>query len=171
MADRYLSPDGEVSASVAKGRLYALAVGFEGVGMLGAASLIRRNWRAVAARPDLWRQMDRDCKSAVEATVARKDAITELVPGKYCYYIDSTQDTSVHGGFVPSIVVECEAGHYPMIGDPKTLQAPWVWGSDLETAEAIAASVNEGLGLTEADVVRIVASSMRAQNAGKELPR
>lgn len=89
-----------------------------------------------------------------------------LERGKYCFWINETQDPSVHGGYVPSLVVENDPGHYPMIGDPRQHQAPWVWG-DLETAQRLAKEHNESMGINEERAMQIVASSMRAQNVGQ----
>lgn len=85
----------------------------------------------------------------------------QLIPGHFCYYVNAVQDVELHGGYVPSVVIENEAGHYPMEGDPTKHQAPWVWGKTLPVAEQLAREANARLGLTEDDVTRILMSSMR----------
>ena len=87
--------------------------------------------------------------------------MVDLTGKTFCYYIDPTQDTEVYGGYVPSIVIMNESGHYPMIGDPEKHQTPWVWGKDLTKAEQIATEHNRRLGHSEEQVFRIMASSMR----------
>lgn len=86
-----------------------------------------------------------------------------------CYWINEAQDPGVHGGYVPSVVVEGEAGHTPLLGDG-TAAAPWVWGATLEAAQAACEATNARLGLTPGDVLAIRMSSMLAsqtQVAGK----
>ncbi len=78
----------------------------------------------------------------------------------FCYYINPSQDPELHGGYVPSIVEANTPGHSPLTGDPAKHQAPWVWGKTLEQAEKTATAHNAKLGLSEGDVVRMVASSM-----------
>ena len=93
-------------------------------------------------------------------------ATPNLRTGHYCYYIDASQDVSEHGGYVPSIVVRDESGHYPMLGNGVGA-APWVWGTDLKVAQEIAADRNARLGLNAEDVTEIVASSMCASMRGR----
>lgn len=82
----------------------------------------------------------------------------ELVPGHYMYYVDA--GSLVEGkGYRPSIVIEGVAGHYPNGGGDVE---PWYWGYDLDKAQAIAKDRNKRLGLTNADMIRITASSMTA---------
>lgn len=78
---------------------------------------------------------------------------------RYCYWINETQ-TPVEGGFIPSVVIENEAGHTPLAGDPKTCQAPWVWGPTLTDAQRTADQANTELGLTRKQAMDIVTSSM-----------
>ena len=89
------------------------------------------------------------------------DDQVELIPGKYCYYINPDQDTNEHGGYVPSIVVEGEDGHRPLLGNGPCA-APWVWGTDLKVAQQIAAERNDRIGITPQRATQIVASSMTA---------
>ncbi len=88
-----------------------------------------------------------------------------LTEKRWCYYIPAVQDTDLHGGFVPSLVVENESGHSPMTGATGK-EAPWVWGKTLEQAEATARAVNAKRGISERDALMIVASSMGASRKG-----
>jgi hypothetical protein len=82
-----------------------------------------------------------------------------------CFYIDPTQDPAEHGGYVPSLVVENEAGHSPLAGNTRSLTAPWVWGQDLATAERVCTQANAvTYGLSPTDVNEIIFSSMTAGN-------
>lgn len=85
----------------------------------------------------------------------------DLTGKRYCYYIPPDQDPSLHGGYVPAIVIADEWGFYPLSGDPEQFQTPWLWGMTLKGAEAIAKQRNERLGLTDKDVFEIIASSLR----------
>lgn len=67
-------------------------------------------------------------------------------------------------GYIPSVVVEGEPGHSPMIGSGE-LAEPWYWGTDYEQAKAICRSANEDLGLSCDAVNEIITSSMAAGNA------
>lgn len=91
------------------------------------------------------------------------DITARLTPGNWCYWIPEDQDPTVHGGFVPSVVIRGEAGHRPMTGDPAKLQTPWVWGKTLEAARAVAREVNARMGIDEVKALRIVDSSIAAQ--------
>ncbi len=83
---------------------------------------------------------------------------------RFCYYICPSQITTEHGGFVPSLVREGEAGYCPMTGSGGDCSQPWVWGKTLEEAEIIAAKYNSRqLGLSEEDVRDIIVSSMFAR--------
>tara|TARA_Y100000310_G_C20624410_1_gene785060 strand:+ start:350 stop:616 length:267 start_codon:yes stop_codon:yes gene_type:complete len=77
----------------------------------------------------------------------------------WCYYVAADQDQKELNGFVPSIVVEGEQGHYPMKG--KIGQLPWVWGPSLREAYVQADRANRRMGKSEEEVDRIVVSSMR----------
>lgn len=79
----------------------------------------------------------------------------------WCYYVDPTQNPKEHDGYVPSVVFENVPGHYPMLRTQG--QAPWVFGATLEQAEIICRRVNAQRGLSERDVTKIVASSMRGR--------
>lgn len=82
----------------------------------------------------------------------------------WCFYIPQAQDTSKHGGFIPSVVFENESGHYPLSGDGEFAQ-PWIWGSTFEEAQATCNAANELRGVSREQVQRIVLSSMRATRA------
>ncbi|KKL65237.1 hypothetical protein LCGC14_2156990 [marine sediment metagenome] len=83
----------------------------------------------------------------------------QLEPGHYCYYVPE-QDPTEHGGYVPSLVIEDESGHYPMLGNGECAQ-PWVWGKTIEEARAVADNRNtQKLGLSPERVAQIIASSM-----------
>jgi hypothetical protein len=60
---------------------------------------------------------------------------------RQCYTIPPTQNPAVHGGYVPSLVVEGKSGHCPMTGRGEH-SMPWVWGKTLEEAEATCAAFN-----------------------------
>jgi hypothetical protein len=69
-------------------------------------------------------------------------------------------------GFVPSLVIENEAGHSPMRGRTDD-QEPWYWGKTLDNARQTCDRVNlQRYGISRKTQLRIVASSMRASNAG-----
>lgn len=79
---------------------------------------------------------------------------------RFCYYISPSQNPETHGGYVPSLVNENEAGYSPMLGNGAGAR-PWVWGKTLPEAEAVCAKANADLGLSDRDVTVIIASSMR----------
>jgi len=85
---------------------------------------------------------------------------------RWCYYVTGMHRDEAGGteGFIPSKVTEGEPGHQLMKGDPEQMQAPWVWGPSLETAQATADSMNQRMGITKEDSAKIVASSMVASN-------
>ncbi len=83
----------------------------------------------------------------------------QLEPGKYCFYVPE-QDPTEHGGYVPSVVIENESGHNPMLGQGR-FSAPWVWGKTIEEARIVADYQNkERLELSPERVAQIIASSM-----------
>ncbi len=80
----------------------------------------------------------------------------------FCYYINPTQDSDEHGGFVPSIVEEGVSGHRPLTGQGEG-SSPWVWGKTLDQAEIVCRHRNmDKFDLTEKEACLIVASSMTA---------
>lgn len=97
----------------------------------------------------------------------------ELGPDKPrgCYYVLESWEGA--DGFIPSWVVEGEAGHRPLIGNGPFAR-PWFWGPDFETARRICATANAELGLNEDDVEAIVGSSIAAsirQDAAQDAAR
>jgi hypothetical protein len=68
------------------------------------------------------------------------------------------------GKWVPSVIVEDVAGHTPMAGNGDCAQ-PWYWGGSYLEAKATCDAVNLERGVTEADMVTILFSSLRAQRA------
>lgn len=87
----------------------------------------------------------------VEATMPR------LEDGNHMFYV--TEAMLTEHGYRPSIVVEGTCGHFPNGGGDTE---PWYWGDDLEQAQEIAHKRNVGMGLSEEDEERILASSMVA---------
>lgn len=79
---------------------------------------------------------------------------------RYCYWVSGS--VHVEGeGWVPSVVVEGEPGHRPLVGDG----SPWTWGPTLELARAVAKERNERLGLAPSDVEHILRSSVMAHES------
>jgi hypothetical protein len=77
---------------------------------------------------------------------------------RWCVYVDATMQ--VPGGYRPAVITHGQPGFIPL-GDGAR---GWIWGPSLEQAKATAREVNTALGLTEADVSAIVASSMTAES-------
>jgi hypothetical protein len=75
---------------------------------------------------------------------------------RWCVYVDETMQ--VPGGYRPAAITEAEPGYVPLGADGRG----WVWGPSIEQAKATARECNTSLGLTEADVAAIVASSIAA---------
>lgn len=88
----------------------------------------------------------------------------------FCYYVPEDQDTKLYGGFVPSVVIENESGHYPMLGNGAHA-SPWVWGDTYEKAKEIAEEMNHKLGISPQRATEIVASSMAASMRGRRAVR
>jgi hypothetical protein len=79
-----------------------------------------------------------------------------------CFMVFRTQfDDS---GFIPSLVTEGEAGHAPLVGRGEHA-SPWHWGKTYEEAKAFTARENQRLGLSELDVIDIIASSIGASRS------
>jgi hypothetical protein len=79
-----------------------------------------------------------------------------------CYYISVTEHDE--SGYVPCLVTEGEPGYQVLSGNGEASQ-PWRWGKTYEEAKATCARQNLGdFGLTEVEALRIVASSIGAQN-------
>jgi len=86
--------------------------------------------------------------------------MTEFKTGHYCFMVMQTEYYP-NKGYMACVVVENEAG-YHRTGKPDT--EPWYWGHDLAAAEEVARKKNHDMGLTDDDVMRIIASSMTASN-------
>lgn len=83
----------------------------------------------------------------------------ELRRGHYMWFIGA--GSFVPGkGYRPSLVIEGVAGHWPYPDDEGV--EPWYWGKDLFEAIAKAGRRNRGMGLTDADELRIFESSLQA---------
>jgi hypothetical protein len=79
----------------------------------------------------------------------------------WCYYIPEAQDPTLFGGYVPSLVIENEPGHSPMLGQGPC-SSPWVWGKTLDHAQQVCAATNAKRGITEERALEIVMSSIGA---------
>jgi len=79
----------------------------------------------------------------------------------WCYHIDETQDPALTCGWVPSVVVKGEWGHWPLTGKPGG-EAPLVWGATLEEARVRCDEENKKIGVTSERAIEIVLSSMHA---------
>ena len=78
---------------------------------------------------------------------------------RFCYYIPVNGNKDGLG-FIPSVVYEGEAGHFPLIGDGSGA-SPWRWGNTLSEAESICKTRNhEKLGLSDEEINEIIISSM-----------
>ena len=77
----------------------------------------------------------------------------------WCYFIPVDQHDE--HGYIPSIVVGGDPGHYPMLGNGEHA-TPWYWGKTLEQAQEVAREANARRGITELQEAFIIASSMRA---------
>lgn len=74
-----------------------------------------------------------------------------------CFYIPVEQFDSA--GYIPSLVTEGQSGHAPLAGNGAHAE-PWHWGKTYEDACKIAEQENARLGVSPADAVEIVLSSM-----------
>jgi hypothetical protein len=79
---------------------------------------------------------------------------------RICFYIPSEQFDE--HGYIPSVVTEGVAGHAPMKGRGAFSQ-PWYWGRTYEEACARCTAENEAIGVSFADALEIVLSSMAAK--------
>ena len=78
---------------------------------------------------------------------------------RQCYYIQPDQDPKKFGGYVPSLLVENENGHSPLVG--KGMHAvPWIWGKTLEEAEQTCLRANAIRGFSKEEVFDILVSTM-----------
>jgi hypothetical protein len=92
------------------------------------------------------------------------EAIARGRPWAYWVPAEPWKDT---GKWVPSVIVEGVPGHTPMAGNGECAQ-PWYWGDSYLEAKATCDQVNAELGVTEAEMVRILFSSLRAQRAASQ---
>lgn len=83
---------------------------------------------------------------------------TEQTGKRMCYMIQVGQFDA--NGYIPSLVVEGEAGHSPLTGR-EAYSRPWYFGKTYEEAEETCRKINEEMGLSRRDVIEIVMSSMR----------
>jgi hypothetical protein len=98
-------------------------------------------------------------------TTADTSAAEAIAQGRpWAYWIDASPWKKT-GKWVPSVIVQDVAGHTPMSGDPAKQQQPWYWGDSYLEAKATCDAVNLERGVTEADMVAILFSSLRAQRA------
>jgi hypothetical protein len=72
---------------------------------------------------------------------------------RLCYTILETE-TNKNGEYIPCIVKEGESGYF---------RTDWLWGKDIKIARQCAKEKNEGLGHSDKDVHKIIASSMFAK--------
>ncbi len=86
-----------------------------------------------------------------------------LEPGHFCYYVPEDQEPDPKLGYMPSVVIEGDAGHYPCLGG-SPFAAPRYWG-DLDQARDIASEQNAAMELTQEDVRRIMETSIFARPA------
>lgn len=72
----------------------------------------------------------------------------------WCVYVDGTMQ--VPGGYRPAVITKATTGYVPLGEGGRG----WVWGPSVEQAKSTAREFNTSLGLTEADIAAIIASSM-----------
>ena len=76
------------------------------------------------------------------------------------------------GGFMPSLVIEGDEGHYPMTGGDHEWAVPWIWGKSKKQAQKIANKYNrEVLNLSAEDVDIIIFSSFQRDSINKSFHR
>ena len=71
---------------------------------------------------------------------------------RYCYTVVDAdhQDPKKHGGFMPSMIIEGETGHYPMQGGDHQWAVPWSWGKTVKAASAACERFNaDRLGVSK----------------------
>lgn len=98
-----------------------------------------------------------DERSVKEMTGSTRPDLTK----PWCYVIPVEQDINLHGGYVPSLVVEDDPNHYPMTGKTED-QLPWTWGDDLNGALETCRKVNSRMKVDATEMDRIISSSMSA---------
>lgn len=77
-------------------------------------------------------------------------------------YVDETMP--IDGGFVPSMVTECQPGHTPLTGAAAGGR-PWVWGPTIDLARKTAEDTNNNRGIDPDTAREVVISSFRASAA------
>jgi hypothetical protein len=92
------------------------------------------------------------------------DRLLSTLPAqpRRCLYILETE-YDPDGGYVPVLITEDVPGYAPLRGNGELAQ-PWYWGHDIVVAKRIATEANHTLGLSDRDVLDIVASSMAASD-------
>ena len=75
------------------------------------------------------------------------------------FYVDESMLTI--DGYIPSMVTEGEYGHTPLSGNGEHAQ-PWYWSHDIAIARRLADEANAGLGISRAEALLIIVSSMNA---------
>lgn len=91
-----------------------------------------------------------------------ENVVAEHTPRRCYVILPGQMDPEL--GYIPSLVVEDEAGHSPLTGRGE-LSQPWYWGKDYDEAKAHCDRMNQqDFGLTPTDAADIVVSSMAAGN-------
>ena len=94
----------------------------------------------------------------------------DVIKGRrYCHVVvhsaNPEDSRKKWGGYMPSIVIEGESGHYPMQGGDHEWAVPWIWGKTFKKACESCDAYNKRRGLSEKDVNDIVYSSMDISNS------
>jgi hypothetical protein len=77
----------------------------------------------------------------------------------YCFHVyDSQRDAN---GYIPSIVIQGDPAHYPLLGRGRCA-TPWYFGTTLEEARAMCDRKNLEMGVSPEFAADIVASSLTA---------
>ncbi|MNR71917.1 hypothetical protein D3C71_25960 [compost metagenome] len=129
----------------------------------GAAHLAERDFPALPDAAELFLTLQRAANAAAcplylyegqdvwrITAQDRPQEVFSVRGRRACYYIGHQDD---RGHWIPSIVLEDEWGHSP---------TDWDYGADMQIAEAAVRQVNEARGVSEAEALDIVVSSMAA---------
>lgn len=82
---------------------------------------------------------------------------------RQCLWLDETHESPDRPGyFIPNLVTENEPGYCPLSGNPENFQHPWLFGPGIEEAKRQVDESNARFGLSHADALTIVLSSMGA---------
>ncbi len=111
--------------------------------------------RSAALNPGTTKILDAETGAEVWSLVGHL-----LATRRWCYTIIASQDPSLYGGYVPSVVIENHPGHFPMLGKGEGA-APWVWGKTLAEAELLCEHTNEEMGYSVEEAFRISASTFK----------